>query len=131
MAFRFSERSLKALNGVHPDLVAVVHRALELSTVDFTVVEGLRSLERQKQYYSQGASRTMKSYHLMQSTGYGHAVDLYPYFDGSVQVSAVDKYWKAIATAMKAAAAELSVRITWGGDWSSFVDMPHFQIEVE
>lgn len=129
MAYQFSARSRKALDGVHPDLVRVAQRALEITEVDFTVIEGLRSLEKQRQYYEQGASRTMQSYHLRQNTGYGHAVDLYPYFDGSVQVHAMPEKWKAIAAAMKQAADELSVKITWGGDWKSFVDMPHFQYE--
>lgn len=126
----FSKRSLSALEGVHPDLVRVCHRALELSDVDFTVVEGLRSIERQRECVARGASRTMRSYHLKQSDGYGHAVDLYPFYGGSVQVSAPHQIFGQIATAMKAAATELGVTITWGGDWKSFVDTPHYQLEV-
>lgn len=130
MAYVFSKRSLSALEGVHPDLVRVCRRALELSAVDFTAVEGVRSLERQEKLLAAGASKTLKSRHLIQPDGYGHAVDLYPFYDGKVQVRAPHGVFGQIAAAMKKAAAELGVKITWGGDWKSFCDTPHFQIEV-
>lgn len=125
----FSERSKKNLQGVHDRLVAVVQRALQTSEVDFTVIEGLRTIERQKQLVASGASKTMNSYHLAGKQG-GKAVDLYPFYDGKVQVNAPPAYWRMIAAAMKQAAGELGVTITWGGDWKSFVDMPHYQIEL-
>jgi peptidoglycan L-alanyl-D-glutamate endopeptidase CwlK len=129
MARVFSRRSLKNLEGMHPDLVRVVRRALELSAVDFTVVEDVRSLARQKKLLGAGASRTLKSWHLVQDDGYGHAVDLYPYYNRSVQVHAPFQYFRQIAEAMKAAAAELGIGIGWGGDWKSFCDGPHYQLE--
>lgn len=130
MTFVFSKRSLRNLEGVHPQLVAVIRRALELSPVDFTVIEGVRTLETQRKYFKNGASRTMKSRHLLQPDGYGHAADIYPYYDGSVQVNAPFAKFEEISNAMKEAAQELGVNITWGGDWKSFVDSPHYQIEV-
>ena len=120
----FSKRSEDNLKGVHPQLVAVVRRALQISDVDFTVVEGLRTPERQKQLVAQGASKTMNSRHLV-----GQAVDLYPYYSGSVQVQAPAIKYREIAQAMRVASSEQGVRITWGGDWSTLVDMPHYQIE--
>ncbi len=123
--FKLSERSLKNLEGVHPNLVLVVNHALALSATDFTVVEGLRTIARQKQLVAEGASRTMASKHID-----GLAVDLYPYYNGKVQVGAPVAKWKEISTAMKAAAAELGFKITWGGDWKTFIDMPHYQLEV-
>lgn len=133
-----SARSRRNLEGVHPKLVDVVHRALEISQQDFTVVEGLRSLETQKAYVAKGVSKTMKSYHLQQKDGYGHAVDLYPYYNGSVQVEAPFSRYKMIADAMLAAAKELGVVVTWGADWDrdgdtsdhTFIDSPHYQIEL-
>ena len=138
MSYNFSIRSRKNLEGVHPDLVSVVTRALELTEIDFTVVEGLRSMDKQLEYVRRGASKTLRSYHLKQTDGYGHAVDLYPYYDGSVQVNAPHAKFAAIAKAMRQVAKELGVRITWGADWDSdgittdhsFVDSPHFQLEV-
>ena len=98
--YKFSKRSLRNLEGVHPLLVNVVHRALELSNIDFTVVEGLRTIEKQREYVAKGASKTMNSYHLKQKDGYGHAVDIYPYYNGSVQVDAPLSEFKKIANAM-------------------------------
>lgn len=121
MSFQFSKKSLDRLVGVHPDLVSVVKRALEISELDFTVLEGVRSVARQEQLVKAGASKTMRSRHLT-----GHAVDLGAYVAGQVRWdwSLYDK----IATAMKAAAQELNVPIEWGGDWTTFKDGPHFQL---
>lgn len=116
--------------GVHPDLVKVAYRALELCDSDFTVIEGVRTLEKQREYFANGASKTMKSYHLLHEDGFGHALDIYPYYDGSVQCEAPYAKFKEISVAMKSAAKELGVTITWGGDWKSFQDTPHYQIEV-
>lgn len=78
MAFHLSERSLQRLAGVHPDLVAVVRLAIQRTGTDFMVVEGLRTAERQRELVAQGASQTMSGLHLMQASGFGHAVDLAP-----------------------------------------------------
>lgn len=122
MAFRFSGRSLKNLVGVHDDLVAVTHRALAITTVDFTVIEGVRTVARQKELVAKGASQTMRSRHLT-----GHAVDLAPYIDGQIRWD-----WPPfheIAKAMKQASADLNIPIKWGGDWKTFKDGPHFQLK--
>lgn len=126
---KFSARSLKALSGVHPDLIAVARLALVKSGVDFTVVEGVRDLETQRKYCEKGVSKTMKSRHLVQPDGFGYAVDIYPYYDGSVQCEAPEAHFKDIAEAMQSAADELGVNITWGGCWQGFCDMPHYQLE--
>ena len=130
MSKTFSQRSIKAMIGVHPDLVKVAYRALERGDSDFTVIEGVRTLEKQREYFANGASKTMKSYHLLHEDGFGHALDIYPYYDGSVQCEAPYAKFKEISVAMKSAAKELGVTITWGGDWKSFQDTPHYQIEV-
>lgn len=122
--FVLSARSLTALTGVHPDLVKVVHRAIELTTVDFIVTEGRRSLARQKELVAQGASKTLNSRHLT-----GHAVDVIAYQNGKGNYNA--EAMRAISKAFKAAAAELQVPINWGGDWKSFKDTPHFELSKE
>lgn len=121
-SFTFSARSKQRLEGVHPDLVKVVQRALELSKVDFAVVEGLRTPQRQKELFASGATRTMNSRHLT-----GHAVDLAPVIAGQLRWDWPPFY--EIAKAMKAAAAELGVAITWGGDWRTFKDGPHWELD--
>ncbi|WP_050875035.1 M15 family metallopeptidase, partial [Yersinia frederiksenii] len=71
--FRFSQRSENNLKGINPDLLKVVRRALEISAVDFSVIEGLRTIERQKELVATGKSQTMNSRHIS-----GNAVDLFP-----------------------------------------------------
>lgn len=115
MSFVLSQRSLSRLDGVHPDLVRVVKRALELSKQDFSVLEGLRTAERQAQLVKQGLSQTTNSKHLKQTDGFGHAVDLTPWVNGAVSFDWV--YFYPIAEAVRVAAKELNVKIRWGGAW--------------
>jgi peptidoglycan L-alanyl-D-glutamate endopeptidase CwlK len=119
--FKLSAKSLSRLEGVHPDLVKVVHRAIQNSNVDFAVLEGLRTPERQQQLVKSGASLTLKSRHLT-----GHAVDLGAIVGGQVRWD-WPLYYK-ISEAMKDAARDLKVSITWGGDWTMFKDGPHFEL---
>ena len=115
-------RSIKRLDGVHPDLVAVVKLAIQKTNVDFSVLEGVRSKSRQLELFRAGASRTMNSRHLD-----GHAVDLVAYVNGNVEWAW--PLYDRIAVAMKQASAELGISIEWGGDWISFKkDGPHFQL---
>ena len=116
MAFKLSNRSLGKLEGVHPDMVATVKRAIELTTVDFGVTYGVRTLEEQKKLYASGRSQTMKSRHLIQGDGYSHAVDLVAY-DGSDVIWEINVY-DNIADAMAEAANEVGCKIKWGAAWS-------------
>lgn len=119
--YSLGKRSRERLNGVHPDLVKVVERAIEISTVDFTVLEGLRTPERQKVLMEAGASQTLNSRHIT-----GHAVDLGAWVDGEVRWDW--PLYHQIAKAMKAASVELAIPVEWGGDWSRFKDGPHWQL---
>lgn len=121
MAFTLSEKSLKRLQGVHPDLVKVIKRAIELTEQDFVVIEGLRTKERQRHLFSKGATRTMNSRHIT-----GHAVDIAPLVNGAASWDW--KYYYPVRDAMKQAAKELGIKIEWGGDWKSFRDGPHWQL---
>lgn len=111
------EHSEACLKGVHPDLVAVVRKARE--ACPFRVTEGLRSLARQRELVAQKRSQTLKSRHLT-----GHAVDLV-----DMAGSYAEAEMKHISEAMKAAATEMGVKLVWGGDWTSFQDTPHFELE--
>lgn len=119
--FTLGARSIKRMAGLHPDLIAVVERAIGKSTVDFTVLEGMRTITRQLKLYESGASRTLRSRHLT-----GHAIDLGAWVDDQVDWS-WPLYYK-IADAMMYASVELKIEIEWGGDWQSFKDGPHFQL---
>lgn len=148
MTYKFSKKSLEHLTGVHPNLVKVVKRALELSTVDFSVNEGVRSKSRQESLVASKKSHTMHSKHLVHSDGYGHAIDLVPY-----PVSWELEDFLPIADAMQKSAKELGIKIRWGGSWCSlnqvkkpktlmkeysearkrvgnkvFIDAPHFEL---
>lgn len=149
MTFKFSKKSQSQLSTVHPQLRKVVERALELSTIDFTVTEGLRSFATQQDNVRKGVSQTINSKHLAQKDGYAHAVDLVPY-----PVSWELKDFYPIVTAMREAAKELGVKVRWGGCWcllntdtrtptqmaeeytaarrkagnKAFIDGPHFEL---
>jgi peptidoglycan L-alanyl-D-glutamate endopeptidase CwlK len=116
--FNLSNKSRQKIEGVHPDLVSVVERAIKISNQDFSVLEGLRTVSRQRQLLAKGATTTMNSRHIT-----GHAVDLVPY-----PLTWDWDYFYPIADAMKAAARELGIPLEWGGDWKSFKDGPHFQL---
>ena len=111
MTFSLSQRSLDNLIGVQPALVAVVKRAIEITKVDFGVIEGLRTEARQRELVNSGASQTMNSRHLT-----GHAVDLMAYI--GTRASWELNLYDDIADAMKNAAIELNTPIKWGAAWS-------------
>jgi peptidoglycan L-alanyl-D-glutamate endopeptidase CwlK len=119
--YTLGARSKTRLKGVHPDLVKVVARAIEITTVDFTVLEGLRTPERQKTLMEAGASQTLNSRHIT-----GHAVDLGAWVENEVRWDW--PLYHKIAAAMKEAAKQLDIAIVWGGDWRSFKDGPHFEL---
>lgn len=140
MAFKFSQQSLDKLTGVHPDLVSIIHEVMGLQVIDFSVVEGVRTLERQKKLVAEGKSRTMLSKHLIQNDGYGHAVDLFP---SPVDMAKVNKgdareivRFGIIAGLMFAIARRRGIILVSGMDWDgdgqtldhTFFDAPHFQL---
>lgn len=149
MSFKLSNKSLNKLTNVHPDLVRVVKKAIEISTTDFSVTEGERSLAQQQANVKKGVSQTLKSKHLKQDDGYVHAVDLVPY-----PVNWDLNAFYPIANAMQQAAEALNIKVRWGGCWALlngdkrspmrmvkeysdvrrqvgnkvFIDAPHFEI---
>lgn len=137
MSIVLGQRSLSRLEGVHPDLVRVVKKAAALSSLDFTVLEGRRTVDRQKQLMKQGATRTMNSRHIT-----GHAVDLAPMIAGSVRWDW--PLYLQLAEIVRSASVSENVAIRWGGTWKllsaisgpitakvlsrSFPDGPHFEL---
>jgi peptidoglycan L-alanyl-D-glutamate endopeptidase CwlK len=120
--FKLSTKSLKRLEGVDKRLQDVVKLAITLTDVDFTVIEGMRTLEKQKEYLAKGVTKTLKSEHLV-----GRAVDLYPWVNNATSHEA--EHYADLAKAMFAAATQLNVQIEWGGEWKSFIDKPHWQLK--
>lgn len=109
-SFKLGGRSLQELEGVHPDLVAVVKRAIELSVQDFAVHDGIRTLDQQKRMVETGASQTLDSRHIT-----GHAVDLVPYVNSQLRWEWEPIY--RVADAVRVAARGLGTAIRWGGVW--------------
>jgi len=120
MPYKLGTRSLQNLSGVNPDMVAVVKRAIEITEVDFTVIEGIRHINRQRELLKAGKSTTLNSRHIT-----GHAVDMVPY---PVDWEDLERF-ELMAEAMKEAAEELEIPIVWGGDWKNFYDAPHFELD--
>ena len=119
--FTLSTRSLARLEGVHPDLVRVVHRAIELNELGFIVTEGLRTIVRQQQLVAAGASTTLHSRHLT-----GHAVDLAALV--GVQVRWDWPLYARLNAVVQRAAVDCGVVVEWGGNWTEFKDGPHFEL---
>jgi len=111
MTFAFGKKSSDILAKVDPKLAQLARRAIELSPVDFTITEGLRSVERQQQLVAQGASQTMKSKHIE-----GRAIDVAPLIDGKVSYNDWGPFY-TIADAFAKAAKELKIDARWGGCW--------------
>lgn len=142
----FSKRSLDNLKNVHPDLVKVMTEAIKNSPVDFTIVCGLRTTKEQQELYAKGRTKPgpkvtnadgIKNLSNHQDEadgkkdGYGSAVDLYPYFDGQVQINHKDTIpkLKIIGKHIEDTAKKLGINIEWGGRWTKLVDYPHFQLK--
>lgn len=140
MSFILSQKSLRRLEGVNPALVQVVKRAIQITPIDFIVVEGLRTKERQAYLFEKGATKTMNSRHLT-----GDAVDLAPIVNNKVSWDWKDFY--PLAEAVKEAAKQVRTEVRWGGNWSklsatefvdgktelskTFPDGPHFELSKE
>lgn len=120
-SFVLGARSRSRLSGVHADLVSVINHAITHTPIDFTVIEGLRSLERQRELLNKGASQTLKSRHLT-----GHAVDLAPWIGGTVSWDW--EHFNILGPTVLQAAEELGIKVEWGGNWEGFRDGPHFQL---
>ena len=149
--FQLSRRSLDRLQGVDERMVAVVKYAITSTKTDFGVIQGMRTIEQQKELVAKGASQTMKSKHLD-----GLAVDLMAYINGrgSWELNLYDD----LADAMKEGANAVNVKVRWGAAWHiddigswdgtmedamnayidlrrsqgrrGFNDMPHFELIV-
>lgn len=125
MGYSFSQRSLTNLAGVHHDLVRVVHAALAISPIDFGIIEGVRTLERQKELFNAvpPKSWTMNSRHL-----HGMAVDFDAFVGGTLTWEV--KYYGLVAAAMKRAALDLGVPVKWGGEWAApKTDSDHLELD--
>lgn len=137
---RFSSRSLAALKGIHPDLILVMTTAIKDTPVDFTITDGVRTTAQQLALYAKGRTKPggivtnadgvrNKSNHQIKADGYGHAVDLYPYVNGGLDFNDKANHLPAIAAHILATAKCLGIAVTWGGNFKSILDKPHFELK--
>ncbi len=122
MTYNFGNKSLEKLSTVHPDLQKLFKEAITNSPYDFSITEGVRSLERQKELVAAKKSTTMNSRHLT-----GKAVDIAVIVNGTITWDI--RAYKAVADHIKNVAKLLNIAIIWGGDWKSFVDGPHYELD--
>jgi len=139
MTYKFGKRSQTNLSDVHPDLIRVAERVLSFGVMDFSVIEGHRSIERQKELYDDGKTQidgtNKKGKHNYKPS---HAIDVLPYpaVVNGVNVWTDNHRWCVLAGLFYAAAKLEDVSIRWGGDWDSdgnnadskFNDMPHYEL---
>lgn len=135
---KFGPNSLAKMAGIDARLEAIAKRALQLSSCDLTIVEGLRTKERQAYLYSKGrtipgpiVTWTLNSKHCL-----GKAIDIAP-LNGRGIIPWNDKEaFKEMASCVFAAADQLGVKIRWGSDWNmngvayekGEYDGPHFEL---
>lgn len=117
------EKPIDGLQGVHPDLAAVLEKAREYGTIDFQVISGVRTEEQQAELVDHGGSGTLDSRHIT-----GHAVDLVPTIHGKPRTDYLlfRQLWETIYRA----AEELRVSVEWGGNHPSTPDVGHFELPV-
>lgn len=120
--YKFSKRSLSNIEGIDPRLIILLGLMLQHSPYDFIVTEGVRTKERQKQLVKEGKSKTMNSRHLT-----GSAFDI-AMIDENGTVTWERRYYKSFADVFLKLAARLGFEVEWGGNWKTFIDCPHFQI---
>jgi len=132
--YRLGNKSMLELSNpaadeeVHPQLRKYVEHAIQITPVDFSVHDGVRSIEEQREYVRRGVSQTMNSYHLMRATPkgmYGCAVDLVPYINGKLRWE-WDPIYQIIAAIHDAEEIHRPMvqggRLRWGGVWDKYLD---------
>lgn len=127
--YSFSVKSLNLLNNpkFSPTLRLLLMEAIKDSPIDFTIIETVRTLEKQKEYFKKGATKTLKSRHIPKTniSGYCEAVDIAPY---PINWNDINRFNKLSEHILKKA-EQLNIPITWGGTWKTIVDRPHYELK--
>lgn len=127
--YSFGVKSLNLLNNpqLSPTLRLLMIEAIKDSPIDFTIIETVRTVERQRELVKQGKSQTNKSRHIPSSnvSGYAEAVDIAPY---PINWEDINRFNK-LADHIQKKAKQLNIPITWGGQWKTLVDRPHYELK--
>lgn len=125
--YKFGYKSLRNLDGVHPDLVRVAKRAIQKTRIDFGISEGVRSKDRQLMLLSQGKTTIENSQHLIQPhTDFGHAIDVFAYINGKANWNR--KYYGPIVQTFITEATVLGIQLRFGHLWKDFNDSYHIEL---
>lgn len=118
MTYFFGQRSIDNMVGVQPDLVRCNTLALSICAVDYGVPEqACRTHAEEAAKVAAGTSHTLKSMHIVQADGFGHAIDDVPWIAGAFTWD-VEQAFYEIAAAMQSAAIQLGLdKVYWGGMW--------------
>ena len=125
--FTLTPTDLAKLKGVDPKLVKVIVEAAKTARTPFRVLEGLRTAAKQAEYFRAGTSMKNGTTN-MSNHQLGKAVDIVPLVNGKVVTRSWTPFYP-MADNIKATAKYLGIKVTWGGDWKSFKDGPHFEID--
>ena len=123
---KFGKRSKERLRGIDARLVSVLNELVKI--MDVTIIEGLRSEQRQEKLLKEGSTKTKFSKHIT-----GKAVDLAPY---PIDWKDRDRF-HYMGGMIRGIAKQLNVNVRWGGDWDSdgetkdnrFDDLVHVEIK--
>lgn len=125
--FKFSDKSKKILNTVDERLLYLANEVIKISPIQFEIIEGWRSEERQQELYKEGKSRCdgiiKKSKHQE-----GKAIDFVCYNPNTNRITWDKQYYIEVAKLFKEKAKELGIAIRWGGDFVGFFDGPHIEL---
>lgn len=127
--FKLSQTSFNRLKGIKPILIEIVTEAIQTSPIDFGIPAdgGLRTAERQNELFKAGKSK-MDGYKKIGNHQGGNAFDIYAFVDGKASWDRT--HLTTIARHIQKVAKEkFNVDLVWGGDWTKFVDMPHFELK--
>ena len=123
--YRFGKRSKERLKGVDVRLINVLNELIKI--MDVTIIEGLRTKERQEELLKKGATKVKYSKHME-----GKAVDLAPY---PIDWEATDRFYY-MGGMIRWIAKQLNINVRFGGDWDSdgnirdqtFMDLVHIEV---
>ena len=125
--FAYGTSSSLRLLDLHPRAADVCRQGLEMSDIDWSIIQTIRTLEEQQANMDADpqVSWTLDSYHIPQpGSVLARAVDIYPYVDGKTSHDL--EHYRRVGKWMFAAAQHLGVYTEWGGFWWT-PDRPHWQ----
>ena len=136
--FKFSKKSLKKLEGLHPNLQNFFKELIKISPYDFSITQGVRTAEEQNKLYQQGRTipgkivtncdgYKIKSNHQTKDDGLGYAGDIAVLIKNRVTWN--ENYYCEVANSARFLMQKYNVE--WGGDWKNFKDLPHFEHKGE